>query len=478
MANTIAMKISLQLLFTFLTVSAFAQTPCTNGMAGSFECNGYDLISQIPLSTMNSVKANDSWGWTDPLDGKEYAIVCLNEATAFIDISDPINPIYLGQLPGQSTQHTTWRDAKTYNNYAFIVSEDNGHGMQVFDLTRLRNVVNPPEIFTNDAWYDEIGSSHNIAINQDTGYAYLLGTTTFSGGPHFVNIQDPLNPTPAGGYAADGYSHDAYAVTYNGPDTDYTGRELLFSSNENEVVIEDVTDKTNVTTISTIAYSNVSYTHQGWLTEDHRYFLLGDETDELDFGINSRTIIFDFEDLDNPQFHFEYSGPTGATDHNGYVKGDQFFLANNAAGLRVVDISDIENQNIAEEGFFDSFPANNNAGFNGSWNIYPYFESGHIVVSDRAEGFLLVRSSEIFSIEDNALNNQVSIAPNPASTEITVQLNNDTINTLQITDVLGKTVLSMNNVNVASKNIDIAVLSTGMYFVSVNNLPATKIFKN
>ena len=92
------MKKLLLFLSVLTTSISIAQTPCVNGMAGSFECNGYDLISQIPLSTMNSVKANDSWGWTDPQDGKEYAIICLNEATAFIDISDPVNPIYLGQL--------------------------------------------------------------------------------------------------------------------------------------------------------------------------------------------------------------------------------------------------------------------------------------------------------------------------------------------------------------------------------------------
>ncbi len=62
----IAMKKSFPLLFVLISTITAAQTPCTDGMAGSFECSGYDLISQIPLATMNSVKANDSWGWTDP----------------------------------------------------------------------------------------------------------------------------------------------------------------------------------------------------------------------------------------------------------------------------------------------------------------------------------------------------------------------------------------------------------------------------
>lgn len=471
------MKKLLLFVFTLSTTLLFAQTPCVNGDAGGFECSGYDLISQIPLSIMNSVKANDSWGWTDPQDGKEYAIICLNEATAFIDISDPINPVYLGQLPGESAQHTTWRDAKTYNNHVFIVSEDSGHGMQVFDLTRLRNVANPPEIFTTDAVYTGFGNAHNIAINEATGYAYALGTSTFSGGPHFINIQDPVNPVADGGHAGDGYSHDAQIVIYDGPDTDYTGQEILIGSNENEVVIVNVTDKGNPVTIATVGYNNTNYTHQGWLTEDQRYFLLGDETDEINQGFNSRTIIFDFQDLDNPQFHFEYSGPTGATDHNGYVKDDKFYLANNAAGLRVVDISDIANQNMSESGFFDSYSQNNNAGFNGSWNVYPFFDSGHIVISDRAEGMLLVKAP-FFGIDDAMRIGAFSMYPNPATTSITITSKESAIRTISITDVLGKLVHTEAHQAVETIQMDISSLSQGMYFVTINDVVSEKIIKN
>lgn len=472
------MKKAVLFFTTLISAIGLAQTPCENGTANGFPCEGYDYISQIPLSTMNSVKANDSWGWTDPQDGKEYAIICLNEATAFIDISDPVNPVYLGQLPGNSGQHTTWRDAKTYQNHVFIVSEDSGHGMQVFDLTRLRDVTSPPQIFTEDALYTEFGGTHNIAINEDTGYAYALGSSTFNGGAHFINIQDPINPVAAGGHNGDGYSHDAHIVTYSGPDTDYTGAEIMVGSNETEVVIVDVTDKSNPQTIATIAYDNVSYTHQGWLTEDHRYFILGDETDELDFGINSRNIIFDFEDLDNPQFHFEYEGPTGATDHNVYVKGNKFYLANNAAGLRVVDISDIANGVAEEEGYFDSYAPNNNSGFTGSWNVYPFFESGHVVISDRAQGMILVKASEVIAgVNESSLEASVSLLPNPATERLNIFSEIENIHQITITDVLGKQVFSSTNYDNKEVTLDISALSKGMYFVGINNSVSKKLIK-
>src|SRR5690606_98747 len=110
------------LVISFSISSVAAQTPCENGMAGQYPCDGYDLQSHISLSGMNASAGNDSWGWTDPQDGKEYAIMGLDNGTAFIDISDPINPIYLGKLPTH-TSSSTWRDIKVYNNYAFIVSE-------------------------------------------------------------------------------------------------------------------------------------------------------------------------------------------------------------------------------------------------------------------------------------------------------------------------------------------------------------------
>ena len=377
-----------------------AQTPCVNGMAGDYPCNGYDLQSSILGSTFNADSGNDSWGWTDPQDGSEYALMGVNNGTVFIDISDPINPVYLGKLPTHTTS-SSWRDVKVYNNYAFVVSEAGGHGMQVFDLTRLREVANPPETFTEDAHYDGFGSAHNIVINEVTGYAYGVGTSSYSGGAHFVNIQDPLNPVGEGGYSGSGYSHDAQVITYNGPDTDYTGREIYVGSNENQVAIVDVTDKANPILISSATYTNDAYTHQGWFTEDLNYFIVGDELDEQNFGFNTRAIVFDFTDLDNPQFDFDYFGTTTAIDHNGYTKDNKYYLANYTAGMRVLDISDLQNQNISEYGYFDTYPSNNSASFSGAWNVYPYFESGNIVISNYSDGdFFLVKASGVTN-EDN-----------------------------------------------------------------------------
>jgi choice-of-anchor B domain-containing protein len=270
--------------------------------------------------------------------------------------------------------------------------------MQVFDLTRLINVTNPPETFTADTHFTDFGRAHNIVINEASGYAYIVGTNRngpFAGAPLFINIQNPTSPVSEGGLDEGGYSHDAQVITYNGPDSDYTGHEILIGSNENEIVIADVTDKANPTTISTISYSNVGYAHQGWFTENMNYFIVGDELDELNTGINTRTLVFDFSDLDNPTLHMTYSGSNLAIDHNGYVNGNTFFLANYRAGVRMIDISDIDNSNMTEIGFFDTYPENNGADFNGAWNVYPYFASENIIISDIDRGLFIIKKSDL-----------------------------------------------------------------------------------
>ncbi len=375
--------------------------PCENGLAGSFPCNGIDLLSIISASELggnDQIRGNDIWGWTDPTNGNEYALVGLTNGTAFVDITDPVNPIFLGRLNTNSVSNA-WRDVKVYNDYAFIVADNVGaHGMQVFDLTRLRNVTNTPEIFTADTVYTGVDSCHNIVINESEAIAYLVGcSSTNGGGPIFIDISNPLNPTFLGDYTEGGYSHDAQVVTYNGPDLDYTGKQIYVGSNGNtdRVVILDVTDKTNVIPISDFTYPQTGYAHQGWFTEDQTHFILGDEVDELDFGFNTKTLVFDFTDLDNPVLSSTYFGPSPAIDHNGYVKGNEYYLSNYRAGLRILDISNIaaSSNAMTETHFFDTYPEDDEAAFTGVWSVYPYFPSGNIVINDIRQGLFIVRKS-------------------------------------------------------------------------------------
>ena len=80
--------------------------------------------------------ANDIWGWTDPRDGNEYAIVGLMTGTSFVRVTDAITPEVLGFLPSTNNHTSFWRDMKVVNNAAYIVADDcdeciADHGLQV-----------------------------------------------------------------------------------------------------------------------------------------------------------------------------------------------------------------------------------------------------------------------------------------------------------------------------------------------------------
>lgn len=359
------------------------------------------LLGRLDLSEIGAVGANvmgsDCWGWTDPQTGKEYALCGLTNATSFVDISDPTDPKYLGQLPTQ-TGNAAWRDIKVFSNHVFVVSDGNGdHGMQIFDLTQLRTAdPNNPQTFANTAWYDGgTGSCHNIAINENTGYAYLNGSQQAGGGLQVVNINNPTSPVAAGDFDADGYTHDCQVVSYTGPDSDYAGHEVAFCCNEDTVTIVDVTDKNNMFQISRNGYAEDNYTHQGWLSEDQRYFFMGDELDESNRGGPTRTHVFDCLDLDNPVYKGYYSGVTNSIDHNLYVKGNRLFCGNYSSGLRVLEQDSVDPSLLSEIAYFDSYNLNDGVNFDGVWSVYPYYDSGTILINDRQGGMFLVRLSPI-----------------------------------------------------------------------------------
>ena len=370
-------------------LSAQTATSCSGGVAAGYPCRNVDLQSFLPLADIGGGKGNDVWGWTDPLTGREYAIMGRSTGTSFVDISVPTSPVYLGNLP-TTLFSSTWRGIKVYQNHAFVVSESQNHGMQIFDLRQLRNVTSPPVTFSETAHYSGFATAHNIFINEDSGFAYAVGTNTCSGGLHVVNISSPTSPAKAGCFSGDGYSHDVQCVNYAGPDTTRTGRELCFASNEDTLTIVDMSNKAAPVQLARRTYVGAAYTHQGWLTEDQRYFLVDDEGDEGK-GFNTRTYVFDVANPAAPKHVGTYVGTNPAIDHNQYIVGNHSYQANYRSGLRILDISGVATPSLSEVAFFDIYPGSNSPNFNGAWSTYPFFASGNVVVSGIEQGLFVLR---------------------------------------------------------------------------------------
>ena len=405
---------------------------CTGGTAvlpdvGAFPCSNVDLVGYLSPAAFGvdnspATKHNDIWGWTDPETGVEYALVATRNGVGFVDLSTPSSPVLVGKLP-TSGSASVWRDVKVYGDHAYIVADNSpSHGIQVFDLRRLRDVTDAPVLFTVDAIYSGIGSAHNIVINEETGFGYVVGAPRSDAsqpqacgdrGFHVVDLSSPPEVTfvtcfsdaasEQDPYISAGYTHDAQCVIYRGPDPDYQGRELCFGANEDVVSTFDVTNKADVVLISQAEYPNDVYTHQGWLDGTQRYFLINDEIDERNRVVPSqRTIVMDMKDLDNPEVAFIYDSGLSTIDHNLYVRGRYAFESNYRSGLRILDLADIEDGTLREVAFFDTYPQGEGLDYDGNWSNYPYFASGLVVANDIDNGLFVLRPSAALSVDTQA----------------------------------------------------------------------------
>ena len=322
-----------------------------------------------------------------------------SDGTSFVDVTDAHNPVMLGNLPKTpGSRSAAWRDMKVHADHVYIVADGaEQHGVQVFDLARLRDESGESVTFEPDFLYEGIASAHNIVINEDEGFAYVVGASgggeTCGGGLHMLDLGEPKNPVFAGcfadtdtGRSGTGYTHDAQCVTYHGPDEDYRGHQICIGSNEDALSIADVTDKDNPVAIGVADYPGVRYAHQGWLTEDHRFFYMNDEGDEGSGEVEgTRTLIWDVADLEDPILAAQYIAETKDTDHNLYILGNLMYQSNYGAGLRILDITN--RTDPVEIASFSISPTGS------SWSNYPYFESGVLVVTSMSDGLFIVRNT-------------------------------------------------------------------------------------
>ncbi len=451
MSRHLADDVSAEALVALEAAAPGVGVPCTAGFAGPYTCENVDLEGLVPLAQLGGAAGNDSWGWTSA-DGQDIAMMGTGRNVAFVDVTDPTTPTVIGLLPtpdGDTTEAdgAIWRDMKVVNDHAFIVSERGG-GVQVVDLNALAaNPLGPTGIVEPVTTYKGLPSGvyhldgfHNIVANDETDTIYLVGVDSHNqGGMIFLDVADPAKPTIAGRFSHGLTIHDAQCTIYRGPDADYNGNyagpdmdgdadngsqaELCFTFDEDEINIVDVSDKKNPTVVNTIDYTALNgagtpgadnavtgfYAHQGWLTQHHDFLIFNDELDELNTRVGAltggtTTYWVELADLDAKDDDGRFNGApvqhhkhdTLATDHNLYVKGDLIFEANYTAGLRVLRYPEegLRNGELTEVGFFDVDPGVDSAGFAGAWNVYPFFESGTILVSSLDEGLYTLRFND------------------------------------------------------------------------------------
>ncbi len=384
---------------------------CNAGSAGDFSCNNIDLLSHIPLSSFstNPIAANDIWGHFDLNDNREYALIGLKNGIGIVNISNPTAPSVVTTIPSQSS---TWRDLKVYQfydtgekrwkSYAYVTTDNASVGLMIIDLNHLPQTATVASINTTDTsahnvYLSNVDYSTGVALTGHSPYLHIAGSNRNGGAFNSYSLADPTElssvykPVDA---TRSNYSHDVASMVITDPRKDSQcvnasdHCEIFFDFNENNFQLWDKTSNNDPQRLSTTSYANANYVHSGWFTEDKLVVIVHDELDEIKAGLNTTVRFFDMSDLTAPVQVGTWTGPTRSIDHNGFVRGNRYYMSNYERGLTVLDITDPSNP--FEVGYFDTYPVNNSASFNGAWGVYPFLPSGNILVSDINSGLYVL----------------------------------------------------------------------------------------
>ncbi len=304
------------------------------------------------------------WGYTAP-DGREYALFGSQIGTFIIDITEqPIRQVGFVRGP-----RSAWRELKVYQHYAYVVTEsrsvDDGAGLQIIDLAHLPASA---ELIRTDT--SEFISAHTVYVRDH--YLYVMGTAPEAGANRGVIIldlaPDPLHPHRVG-VIDPYYFHDCFVRN----DT------LLASAVYGQGLdIYDVRDKSHPVHLTTVTYP-YSGTHNAELTADGHYAVTTDEV-----GFTPKTLkVWDISDLQNVSKVADYSNAPGDVVHNVHISGRYAYVSWYTAGVRVIDM--IDPTHPREVAYYDTYPGES-GGFNGVWEVFPFFPSGRIIASDRQTG--------------------------------------------------------------------------------------------
>ncbi len=384
-------------------------TPCVDGKAGIYPCKNIDLVSHVALAdiSLKPGAANDIWGHTDLNTGTEYAIIGLDNGTAVFSLADPAAPKEVGAIAGS---RTSWRDIKVlqfydktlarWRAYAYVSSEGSDN-IQILDLNQLPGSVrlvaaDKAVTSAHNVYISHVDYTTNTALDGLEPTLHIVGQKTVGGAFTTYGLKNPEALTPyylhSNGVRSD-YTHDAASMVLDDnralQGCQRNSCTVLMDFNEQSVRLWDITTLTGAGALADLTYPQASYVHSGWWSEDKRFVFIHDELDERDHGLNTTVRVMNVDNLKQPVIVKEWTGPTGAIDHNGYTRGNRYYISNYQRGTTILDITNPANP--VEAGFFDSFPSSDNAAFNGVWGTYPYLPSGLVISADINSGLFVLR---------------------------------------------------------------------------------------
>ena len=441
--------------FLFLLILTFSIFQINAQVSFNMELLGHYDDNTLPEAQGNNQKVfNEIWGYA--ANDREYAIVGSAAYIHFFDVTEPQNPILIDQILGTDT--TVWRDIKVYGTYAYAVSEGNGEGLMIFDLSDLPNSVS-----LVDRKLDFFEKAHNIFIDEN-GKMFVAGTNTVNNGLIVLDLAtNPVQPQMIGNDSliGGGYVHDVYVKD-----------NLAYCSHGyNGFYVWDYTDPTEPVLKANLATNG--YNHSSWLSEDGTYAIFAEEVpDGLPLGIADLSML-DIGSIELAGDFFQFPlltfDSSFNTPHNPYIKGDYAYVSYYEDGVQVIDLTDITNPTLI--GYYDTFPNNLDYGsYFGCWGVYPYLPSGNIIASDRKYGLHILSFDETLSSNESLnKNNTFTIFPNPSSNGIfNIKMDKVTNEkmTIEVTDLSGK-IMFEQVLTSGSEEVNLSFLANGFYFGKV-----------
>ncbi|MEL7533636.1 MAG: choice-of-anchor B family protein, partial [Bacteroidota bacterium] len=345
--------------FSFLFLFTF----CFGLLAQNASLNLVE-VGNLPYSS----ELNDIWAYVDA-QGNEYALVGAVDGVSIVSLSDPANPVELQFMPGANS---TWRDLKTFGDYAYV-SNETADGLRIIDLSTL-----PGTVAYKDTIMQGISTIHNLWISQ--GVLFMLGPDNYNGGAAMFDLNaNPWVPSFIGAYDTR-YVHDLYGRN----DTVYAAE-----INTGTLTILDISNPANPVQLGSRSYQN-SFTHNVWLNDAGNVCFSTDELAEAYIYAWEVSDPTDIKQLDRIRSSLSNGD---AIPHNTHVLNDYLVTSYYRDGINIVDAS--RPHNLVEVGYYDTSPALQGDGFNGSWGAYPFLPSGLVLASDIENGLFVLQPNYV-----------------------------------------------------------------------------------
>ena len=391
---------------------------------------------------------NEIWGVK--INNHSIGVIGSTEGTHFFDITNTNNIQQVAFVQGAYTGGgVIHRDYHDYQGYLYAVCDEGSSStLQIIDISNLPDSINT--VYDSNVLFNK---AHNIFIDTATAKLYACASNNAL---DIYSLSNPIDPILLYSYSDVGHVHDAYvrndtAYLNCGNDgfriVDFTLLDLPFPPPNPYIELASLT-----------SYPDAGYNHSGWLNEDGNIYVMLDENHGYDVKI------LDVSDFSNIQVLsiFNSGISSNSMAHNAIIKGDYLYISYYHDGLRVYDISNP--QSPIEKCFYDTYLPNNHISYRGAWGVYPYFDSGEILVSDMQSGLYVLKCSEIISKLSNNINlEDYRIYPSPATNFLHIEA--DGVFTVSIYNLYGKMVF--NNSGHNKLNLNVEGLTKGVYFYNI-----------